>query len=532
MPGLAKMIAALDGGAPGIDDRKHIGLGIGHAALGIQRVRPPGFRDRRRRCVSHLRTGPVGDAGEIVHRFLHRLAARSGIHLQPSGDVEEQAACPTPSGAQLGIRFGVMRPGNRVDLRHGSDKIGTREPLEQRGTPLIQRQIILRDDQLGHVAQQDRGIIEVAQASQPDFLLGALGILDQVSEQRFGQFGRVILGGCLQRVEQRRHSRCPARFLQGRQSQRVCPRGRPAPAAPGSLPARLWAATGAGRRHGWRRACRGAEEVRRKSAASARSAARPGRRGWTLASLVEQGRNPRALLFVERCHQTVPQALLCPVPDAADKAFKDADAWQQHLVHDQPGRGALDQRAGMVVTAPAQCIQPSGQAEPGWSVVGKLGEAVALADQGQVAKALPAVVEIALEPGLWRQPQLTDQESRDRLRDIAVGAGKGAQEPGRSEHEAKAQAVVVTTQLIDDFPIAAVQVEIPRQFVRRWCGGEPGVVLPLLVGQVASGHGVRNLGLLRGVKGARKMLNIFLAKYLCGSLCFSNMFCEAARAPA
>jgi hypothetical protein len=62
--------------------------------------------------------------------------------------------------------------------------------------------------------------------------------------------------------------------------------------------------------------------------------------------------------------------------------------------------------------------------------------------------------------------------------------------------------------------------------------GKIGVVLALLVGQVAGGHIVRNLGLLRRVRGARKMLDIFLAKYLCGSPDFSNMFCEALGAPA
>jgi hypothetical protein len=56
--------------------------------------------------------------------------------------------------------------------------------------------------------------------------------------------------------------------------------------------------------------------------------------------------------------------------------------------------------------------------------------------------------------------------------------------------------------------------------------------LPLLIGQVAGGHIVRNLGLLRRVRGARKTQGIFPAKYLCGSLDFSNIFCEAPGAPA
>jgi len=95
-------------------------------------------------------------------------------------------------------------------------------------------------------------------------------------------------------------------------------------------------------------------------------------RGKTgLAGLVEQCRNPCTLFFVERGHETLPKTLLRPVSYAADKAFEHSDTRQQHLVDDQPGRGALDQRARMVIATPAQRIQPSGQAEPGRSVVSK-----------------------------------------------------------------------------------------------------------------------------------------------------------------
>jgi hypothetical protein len=50
--------------------------------------------------------------------------------------------------------------------------------------------------------------------------------------------------------------------------------------------------------------------------------------------------------------------------------------------------------------------------------------------------------------------------------------------------------------------------------------------LPLLIGQVAGGHIVRNLALLRRVKRARKTQDISPAKYLCGSQHFSNRFCK------
>ncbi len=140
-----------------------------------------------------------------------------------------------------------------------------------------------------------------------------------------------------------------------------------------------------------------------------------------------------------------------------------------------------------------------------------------------MAKALAAVVEIALEPDLWWQPQLADQESRDWLGDVAIGAGKGAQEPRRSEHEGKAEAVVAATQPIDDLPVASVQVEIPRQLVRGGCGGKTGIALPLLVGQVAGRHGVRNLGHLRQRRGQLKPHAFFFAKHLCGNQGFSTI---------
>ncbi len=314
-----------------------------------------------------------------------------------------------------------MRPGDRLDLGHGGHEIGTREPLEQRVAPSVQGQPILLEDQCRHVAQQERGIVKVAQASQPGFLLVGFGILDQVGEQRFGQFGRVILGGRLQRVEQRRHGRRPAWLLQGGDRRGFSRPGDPRQPFQAGRRDTLWRC--------WTQ-IEGSDrlepvEVEQEFAGGALPRHGPqsiqcSKAG--LAGLVEQCRDPRPLLLVERRHQALPKALLCTVPDAADEAFQDGDAGQQHLVDDQPGRGALDQRAGMVIATPAQGIQPAGQAEPGPSVVGKLGEAVALTDEGQVPDALAAVVEIALEPGRWLQPQLVDQERRDRAGDVRTSS--------------------------------------------------------------------------------------------------------------
>jgi hypothetical protein len=48
--------------------------------------------------------------------------------------------------------------------------------------------------------------------------------------------------------------------------------------------------------------------------------------------------------------------------------------------------------------------------------------------------------------------------------------------------------------------------------------------LPLLIGQVAGGHVVRNLGHLRSVREARRFKGFSLAKHLCENAHFSNMF--------
>jgi hypothetical protein len=56
--------------------------------------------------------------------------------------------------------------------------------------------------------------------------------------------------------------------------------------------------------------------------------------------------------------------------------------------------------------------------------------------------------------------------------------------------------------------------------------------LSLLLRQVAGRHIVRNLRLLRRGSGVQKTLDIFLAKYLCGSHYFSNMFCNVSGVPA
>ena len=130
------------------------------------------------------------------------------------------------------------------------------------------------------------------------------------------------------------------------------------------------------------------------------------------------------------------------------------------------------------------------------------------------------------------QTKLAYQEGFDRFGNLQINAREDTKKSGRTEHQRKAEPIMATTQPIGDLPVASIQVEIPRQLISGRYGDKIGIALPLLIGQVAGGHIVRNLGLLRRVREARKMLDIFLAKYLCESQHFSNMFSEVLGAPA
>jgi hypothetical protein len=91
---------------------------------------------------------------------------------------------------------------------------------------------------------------------------------------------------------------------------------------------------------------------------------------------------------------------------------------------------------------------------------------------------------------------------------------------------------MITTQPIGDLPVTSVQMEIPRQLIRRRRDGKIGVALSLFIGQVAGGHIARNLRLSRRSVAIRKMQDIFLAKHMCGSDDFSTMFCNVRAALA
>src|SRR3546814_13200364 len=75
------------------------------------------------------------------------------------------------------------------------------------------------------------------------------------------------------------------------------------------------------------------------------------------------------------------------IADSADQSLDDRDAWQQHLVGDQPGRRSINQGAGPLVAAPTKGVEPSGQSETRHRVVAKVREAAVRPDEREVPDA-------------------------------------------------------------------------------------------------------------------------------------------------
>ena len=296
-------------------------------------MRLPCFRDRRGWRIAHFRSGPIGNFREIANGFLYRLAARCGIHFQPGYNIEEQAARPAPSGAKLGVRPGIMRFGNCIDFSHCRLDVLTRKPFKQSIPPLIQRQCALCENQAGHVAQENGGIVEIAQASQSGSFVCGFGILNQIGDQRLSQLGRVILRCRLQRMKQRRHSCRSARLLKGRNGG--------------------WFSRTRDARQTLQACCRNAswrrrpqikctdrvEPVELQEEFTRRPLCRRGSEGIQggkagITGVIKQLCNPLTLLLIEGDNKPFPKTLLRPVPDSPAKAFKYAHTRQQYLVYE------------------------------------------------------------------------------------------------------------------------------------------------------------------------------------------------------
>src|SRR3546814_12895271 len=97
---------------------------------------------------------------------------------------------------------------------------------------------------------------------------------------------------------------------------------------------------------------------------------------------------------------------------SSDLSLDDRDAWQQHLVGDQPGRRSINQGAGPLVAAPTKGVEPSGQSETRHRVVAKVREAAVRPDEREVPDA-PASRTIAVHVRGGPKCELFDNGGQD-----------------------------------------------------------------------------------------------------------------------
>jgi hypothetical protein len=88
--------------------------------------------------------------------------------------------------------------------------------------------------------------------------------------------------------------------------------------------------------------------------------------------------------------------------------------------------------------------------------------------------------------------KLPSQRIDDSLRDTVVGSRKRPEKPGAAQHDREPKAAMVTAQFGDDVAVELVQMEIPRQLLRRRVSDKTRKGAPLIVGEVLCGHGYWN----------------------------------------
>src|SRR5208337_1526357 len=129
---------------------------------------------------------------------------------------------------------------------------------------------------------------------------------------------------------------------------------------------------------------------------------------------IEQPCDAHALILIEPENKAPPQTIAGAITYAPDKAFESRDARQQDFVGDKPGNGAFDQGARMIVAAPTQRIEPTGQAKAGVAFGEKVREAIALLDRSKMALTL-AASKIAAQRRVGLQGDLASQRDSNRL---------------------------------------------------------------------------------------------------------------------
>jgi hypothetical protein len=165
--------------------------------------------------------------------------------------------------------------------------------------------------------------------------------------------------------------------------------------------------------------------------------------------------------------QEAPQAGLDALAQAGDEAFEHGGTGQQHFVFEQPGGGALEQRAGPLGAGPAQRIQPARQAVAGRRV-GEVAVAEAGLDFACVLDALSAA-GVGRKSAAIGDIELPCEDADYGVRHRKAVLEEGAEVAHGAQLQRKAKAMSCAAALLDQAAVGIVEVEIARQVVgRRW----------------------------------------------------------------
>jgi hypothetical protein len=240
-------------------------------------------------------------------------------------------------------------------------------------------------------------------------------------------------------------------------------------------------------------------------------------------SCIKQRGDARPLVIAQAGDQMPPQPRARTITDSANQSLEHRYARQQHLVGDQPGRSAIDQRAGPIVTAPAQGVEPSGQPEARHGVVAEVREAAVRPDKREVADAT-ASAETGIDAGRGLKLELRNHGRQYRRRDLGGRNRECPQKPDAGQHHGKAEAIVVAAQRSDQVAAGLIEMEVSRELVGRGFAIEAGKTLALGVGEMTGRHGVRNFQLLRRRRAMPKSEANFFAKHICEIKAFCSNF--------
>jgi hypothetical protein len=135
--------------------------------------------------------------------------------------------------------------------------------------------------------------------------------------------------------------------------------------------------------------------------------------------------------------------------------------------------------------------------------------------------------EIVVKRRIRFDVQLTRQACENQRWNVRASIRKDADEPCGAEHQRKAEAIVVATEIAHDQAIRLIEMKIPREFVRGGIPSKSRILSTLLVSQKLDGHFSQNSSLLRSQAAPRKTKALRFAKNPCGIKNFRDNFCNS-----